>query len=123
MGPLDMLFGQIQRAIQDHSSPNTPGPSYDPNPLLGQLSGLFGQHAQQNGGGFDNVLSSNQDPYGDPGQQQGYGQQAGYDQQGGNFGNVLSSDQDPLGDPGAQQGGNFGNVLSSDQDPYGDPGR
>lgn len=141
MGPLDLLFGQIQRAIQDHSSPNTPGPSYDPNGLLGQLSGLFGQHAQQHGGGFDpnnynqgygqqggfgNVLSSDQDPYGDPGQQQGYGQQAGYGQQGG-FGNVLSSDQDPYGDPGQQGGqggqGGFGNVLSSDQDPYGDPGR
>jgi hypothetical protein len=135
MGPLDLLFGQIQRAIQDHSSPNTPGPSYDPNGLLGQLSGIFGQHAQQNGGGFDpnyynqgqqggygNVLSSNQDPYGDPGMQGG-AQQVGYGQQGG-FGNVLSSDQDPYGDPGQQGGqGGFGNVLSSDQDPYGDPGR
>jgi hypothetical protein len=108
MGPLDLLFGQIQRAIQDHSSPNTPGPSYDPNPLLGQLSGLFGQHAQQGGGGFGGY---------DP-NQQGYGQQGG-------FGNVQSSDQDPYGDPGQQQGqgGGFGNVLSSDQDPYGDPGR
>jgi hypothetical protein len=118
MGPLDLLFGQVQRAIQDHSSPNTPGPSYDANSILGQLSGLFGQHAQQHGGGFDPTS------YGYD-QQQGYSQQQGYGQQGG-FGNVQSSNQDPYGDPGLQQGGQqggFGNVLSSDQDPYGDPGR
>lgn len=57
-----------------------------------------------------NVLSSDQDPYGDPGA--GGFQNASY----GGSGNVVSSDQDPYGDPGQ-------NVLSSDQDPYGDPGR
>ena len=111
MNPLNMLFGQIASAITNHSSPNTPGPSYDANPLLGQLSGLFGQTASQHGLPFD--------------QNDEYSQQGG-----GQFGNVQSSDQDPLGDPGAMdgQGGaqnvsqQFGNVLSSDQDPYGDPG-
>ncbi len=104
MNPLNLLFGQIANVIQNHASPNTPGPSYDANGLLGQLGGLFGQHAQQNGGQFD------------PGE---YGQSQNSSQ----FGNVLSSNQDPYGDPGTQAGGGqFGNVLSSDQDPYGDPG-
>lgn len=108
MNPLNMLFGQIASTIMNHSSPNTPGPSYDANPLLGQLGGLFGQHAAQNGQQFD------------PGE---YGQHMNTGQGGGQFGNVLSSNQDPYGDPGAQGGGGqFGNVLSSDQDPYGDPG-
>ena len=49
MNPLDLLFGQIRNTIQNHSSPNTPGPSYDPSSLLSQLGGLFGQHAQQGG--------------------------------------------------------------------------
>ena len=109
MNPLSLLFGQIANTITNHASPNTPGPSYDAGGLLSQLGGLFGQHAQQNGDQFDpgeyaqhmnynqgggqfgNVLSSDQDPYGDPGAQGG-----------GQFGNVLSSDQDPYGDPGAQ---------------------
>ncbi len=95
MNPLSMLFGQVANTILNHASPNTPGPSYDAGGLLGQLSGLFGQHAQQTGQQFD----------------------------GGQFGNVLSSNQDQYGDPGAQGGGQFGNVLSSNQDPYGDPGR
>lgn len=44
------------------------------------------------------VLSSDQDPYGDPGAE------------------IRSSDEDPYGDPGL-------NIKSSDEDPYGDPGR
>ena len=103
MNPLEMLFGQVQNAINDHGSADTPGPSYDTGGILGTLSGLFGQHAQQNGGSFDNsrfgnVRSSDEDPYGDPGAQ---GNQASY---GGNqnFGNVKSSDEDPYGDPGLQ---------------------
>jgi hypothetical protein len=106
MNPLDMLFGQIRNTISNHSSPNTPGPSYDPSDLLSQLGGLFGQHASQNGQQFD--------------------PNANYDNSG-QFGNVLSSNQDPYGDPDAQGGyqntsnSQFGNVLSSNQDPYGDP--
>lgn len=113
MSALDSLFGSIVNAITNHASKDTPGPEYDSNSILGTLSGLFNQHASQNGDSFThdesrfgNVLSSNQDPYGDPGNQQ--------------FGNVRSSDEDPYGDPGTQQ---FGNVKSSDEDPYGDPGR
>lgn len=44
------------------------------------------------------VLSSDEDPYGDPGR------------------DIKSSDEDPYGDPGRS-------VKSSDEDPYGDPGR
>lgn len=99
MNPLNMLFGQVANAIMNHASPNTPGPSYDANPLLGQLSGLFGQAANQHGMPFD--------------QNQQYGG-------GGNqYGNVQSASQDPYGDP-ADNGG-FGNVQSASQDPYGDP--
>jgi hypothetical protein len=94
MNPLEALFGQVQNAINEHGSPDTPGPSYDTGGLLGTLAGLFGQHAQQNGENFDtsrfgNVQSSNQDPYGDPGAQSSYG-------------NVKSSNEDPYGDPGAR---------------------
>jgi hypothetical protein len=107
MNPLNLLFGQIQNVIRDHASPNTPGPSYDADGLLGQLGGIFGQHASQSGDTFDpnyqgdssqygNVLSSNQDPYGDP--DAAGGQQVSNQ----NFGNVLSSNQDPYGDPDAR---------------------
>lgn len=92
MNPLEMLFGQVKDAIGDHGSDNTPGPSYDTNGILGTISGLFGQHAQQQGGNFDS----------------------------GGFGNVKSSSEDSYGDPGAQS--SFGNVKSSNEDPYGDPG-
>ena len=94
LNPLDLLFGQVRSAIENHASPNTPGPAYDANPLLGMLGGLFGQHAQEQGqqfGGY-NTQSSDQDPYGDPGQQGG-----------GQFGNAVSSDKDPYGDPGLQR--------------------
>lgn len=102
MNPLDLLFGQVTNAIQNHASPNTPGPAYDSGGILSTLSGLFGQHAQQSGqdfGGYSGgggVESSNQDPYGDPGASNQQGSDSA-------FGNVASSDQDPYGDPGAQR--------------------
>jgi hypothetical protein len=130
---LDILFNQIQRAISDHSSPNTPGPSYDANPLLGQLAGMFGQTAQQHGLPFDpsqfgfggndqnyggNIASSDQDPYGDP------GLGGGFNNAGFGGGGIASSNQDPFGDPGVSgQQSAFGEIASSDQDPFGDPGR
>lgn len=92
MNPLDLLFGQIQNTISNHSSPNTPGPSYDANPLLGTLAGLFGQHASNNNQSFGVDTSQ--------------------------FGNVQDASQDPYGDPADQQ---FGNVKDASQDPYGDP--
>ena len=52
MNPLDMLFNQVRGAIEQHGSPNTPGPSYDTGGILGQLAGIFGQHAQSSGRQF-----------------------------------------------------------------------
>jgi len=98
MGLLDILFGQVSRTINNHSSPNTPGPVYDPSDLLGQLSGVFGQHASSNNEDF----------------QSGQGQ--------GDYGNVRPASEDPHGDPADQPGGGqFGNVRPASEDPYGDP--
>ena len=114
--PLDFLFNQVSQAIQSHASPNTPGPSYNANPVLGALQGVFSNFANQHGAqytpqqGYDNGEEFNQQ----------YGQ---YGQQNQNYGNVLPASQDPYGDP-ADQGsvqGQFGNVLPASQDPYGDP--
>lgn len=120
--PLDLLFNQVTQAIQTHASPNTPGPSYNANPVLGALQGVFGQFANQNGAqfapqqGYDNGEEFSQQ-YGQHMGQQGYGQAPQ-----GNFGNVLPASQDPYGDPADQPGqGQFGNVLPASADPYGDP--
>lgn len=103
--PLDLLFNQVAKAIGSHASPNTPGPSYDANPLLGGLQGMFNQFANANGQQF------NTNPqYGDP--QEFHNQ----------YGQVASSDQDPFGDPGAQANAGGQNIASSDEDPFGDPG-
>ena len=109
MNPLDLLFRQIAGQIQNHASPNTPGPSYDAGGILDQIGGIFGQHAQQNGQDFRGY-----DPNDDYTQDNNYG------------GGIASSNEDPFGDPGVsnQQGDNsaFGNIESSDKDPFGDPG-
>lgn len=125
MNPLDILFGTVANAVQQHSSPNTPGPAYDANPILGALSGIFGQHAQQQNQPF-NGYNPNAD----------YSQHSGTDigsilgGLGGMFGggqsqgqgNVLPASQDPYGDPADQGGGGFGaNVRPASEDPYGDP--
>jgi hypothetical protein len=99
MNPLDLLFGQIKNTVLNHSSPETPGPSYDPKDLLGSLSSIFGQHAKQSGSNFQD----NED----------YGDYHNYAQ-----GNVRPASEDPYGDPADQQ---FGNVKPASQDPYGDP--
>ncbi len=121
----DSIFGQIANTVRNHASSNTPGPSYDSNPLLDAIGGIFGQHAQQQGGQFGgynrNADYSNQGGF-DPGQLFGGGNQAS---QQGTMQNPMSSDQDPYGDPGAQggaQNASYGNAKSSDEDPYGDPG-
>lgn len=145
MNPLNILFGQVANAVQQHASPDTPGPSYDANPVLGALSGVFGQHAQQSGQQFDGYNPNQQYENHGPnigsmlgpllggaavgglgsmlgGMLGGGGQQGGYNQGGYNQGGgVQSSDADPYGDPGTQ-GSGYGNVQSSDADPYGDPG-
>ncbi len=118
MNPLDLLFGQIANTVRNHASPNTPGPAYDANPLLGALSGILGQHAQQSGnqfGGYQPDADYSQHGGFDPGQLFG---------QGGGQGNVLPASQDPYGDPAdqAQNTGMFGgNVRPASEDPYGDP--
>jgi len=143
MNPLDLLFGQVAGAVQQHADPNTPGPGYDPHPVLGALSGMFGQYAQQNGQQFSGYQQGQQFENNGPniggmlggllggaggalGGLFGGGQQE--PQQGGT-GNVLDASQDPYGDP-ADQGGQtsynpgaspFGNVRPASEDPYGDP--
>jgi hypothetical protein len=111
MGILDALFGQVSQAITNHSSPDTPGPAYDPSDLLSQLSNVFGQQAAANNeefSGYGNVRPASEDPYGDPA-----------DTEQGQFGNVLPASQDPYGDPADQS--QFGNVRPASEDPYGDP--
>ena len=145
MNPLNILFGQLANSVQQHSSPDTPGPAYDANPVLGALSGIFGQHAQQTGQQFDGYNPNGQyDNHGPNiggmlggllggGAAGGAGGMLGgllggggggeqnYGGGGGGFGNVQSSDADPYGDPENQGGAGYGNVQSSDADPYGDP--
>jgi len=118
MGLLDALFNQVSQAIQEHSSPDTPGPAYDPNPLLGNLSNIFGQIAaenQQDFSGYGDVAPASQDPYGDPADQTRFS----------SYGDVAPASQDPYGDPADQEQfanqEQSGNVLPSSADPYGDP--
>ncbi len=135
MNPLDLLFGQIAKQIQNHASPDTPGPSYDSNEILNVLGGIFGQHAQQDGrdfGGYNqdhdyahddnygDVAPASQDPFGDPADSGGQGSDSA-------FGDVRPASEDPFGDPADQEGGSqanhsgFGDVRPSSEDPYGDP--
>ena len=74
------------------NSPSTPhGPGHDPDGLIGQITGLFGQHQQRYGGGgtAGSPLPASRDPYGDPADQ-------------GGLGDVRPASQDPYGDPGAR---------------------
>ena len=81
---LGSLLDQVKNAISNHS--DQPGNNFDSGGLMNTIEGLFGQHAQSTGQDMSGqVLSSSQDPYGDPADQQG--------------GQVLSSSQDPYGDP------------------------
>ena len=83
----------VMDLIQNHAD-NQQHTGFDPGPLLSQVQGLFGQHQQEQQGGtsqYDNVKSSDDDPYGDPGQQQD------------GFANVKSSDEDPYGDPADEE--------------------
>jgi hypothetical protein len=85
--------GTIAGLIQNHAD-DQQHTGFDPGPLINQVHGLFGQHqqAQQNDNAqYGNVKSSDEDPYGDPADEQG------------NFGNVKSSDEDPYGDPADEE--------------------
>ena len=95
---LNFLLDQVRNAITNHAGQQQQqgGGGYDPSALLGQVEGLFGQHAESTG---QSILPASQDQYGDAGNQQ----------------NILPASQDPYGDPGQ-------NILPASQDPYGDPG-
>lgn len=135
MNPLDLLFGQIAKQIQNHASPDTPGPAYDSNEILNVLGNIFGQHAQQDGqnfGGYDqNRDYANDDSFGDvrPASEDPFGDPADSASQGSNsaFGDVRPASEDPYGDPADQQGNSgsnnsaFGDVRPASEDPYGDP--
>ncbi len=95
---LGFLLDQVRNAISNHSDQQQQGGGgFDANALIGQVEGLFGQHADATG---QQILPASQDPYGDAGNQS----------------NILPASQDPYGDPGQ-------NILPASQDPYGDPGR
>ena len=112
---LDMLLNQIKQAI--FNSPNTAhAPGNDPDGLIGQIEGMFGQHQQQYGpgnpqgnqGGFGNVLPASQDPLGDPADNE----RGGYSNSGYGSGGYT-----PVNDPRQQ----FPNVRPASEDPLGDP--
>ena len=80
--------------------------------VMDAVTGALGGHKDEEQD--QNVLSSNQDQYGDPDAQ---GENVSNEQ------NIQSSNQDPYGDPDAQgeNVSNDQNIQSSNQDPYGDP--
>lgn len=86
---LSFLLDQVKNAVSNHG--DQPGNNFDTGGLMSTIEGLFGQHAQNTGQDMNSgqPLSSSQDPYGDPADQQG--------------GRVLSSSQDPYGDPADQR--------------------
>ncbi len=75
---LNFLLGQVQNAISNHAGQQQQT-GFDPSGLLGEVEGLFNQHAANTG---QSILPASQDQYGDPGQ------------------NILPASQDPYGDPG-----------------------
>lgn len=107
---LNMLLDQVKRAI--FNSPSTPHqPGHDPDGLIDQISGLFGQHEAQ-AGTVQNPRPASEDPYGDPADQfpqQGYAQQGyaqpqrGYAAPQQQFPNVRPASEDPYGDPADQE--------------------
>ncbi len=76
---LNFLMNQVQSAISNYANQQQGTGGFDPSNLLGEVEGLFNQHASNTG---QSILPASQDPYGDPGQ------------------NILPASQDPYGDPG-----------------------
>ena len=66
-----------------HQASQQQGGGFDPNGLLSQVEGLFGQHADATG---QSILPASQDQYGDAGNQS----------------NILPASQNPYGDPGTR---------------------
>ena len=77
---LNFLMNQVQNAITNHANQQQGTGGFDPSNLLGEVEGLFNQHAASTG---QSILPASQDPYGDPG-----------------AGGILPASQDPYGDPG-----------------------
>ena len=91
----------------------------DTDGLLGRLGGIFRDNGydgpdystQQGTYNGQEVLPASQDPLGDPADQPGYSQQAGYNQNPTGYSQqqsdanqgILPASQDPLGDPADQQ--------------------
>ena len=103
---LNMLLEQVKNAI--FNSPNTQHRAdHDPDGLMDQISGLFGQHEAQQGT-MQNPLPASEDPYGDPADQ--FPQQGGYAQ-------PAQRGYAPQMQPQQQ----FPNLRPASEDPYGDP--
>ena len=97
LGELQQMGGQgglnlqqVQSLIQNHADQQQQT-GFNPSGLLSQVQGLFAKHQGGDQSQYGNVKSSDDDPYGDPG-----------DAAAGQFKNVKSSDDDPYGDPGAK---------------------
>ncbi len=97
---LDFLMQQVKNAI--FNDDKTQYQHGDTGGLIGQIEGLFGQHAQNT-----QNQPSGMDPYG------------GVPSETGQFGNVRPASQDPYGDPADQPMGR--NIRPASEDPYGDP--
>ncbi len=93
---LDFLLQSVKDVVQQHTSQQSSGQGgLDPSALLGQIEGLFTQHAtatRQNLPSIGHVLPASQDPLGDPA-----------DQEFRRFGNIKPASEDPLGDPADQR--------------------
>jgi len=83
---LGRLFRQVTGLIENQTRQE---PGVNTDGLLGQVAGLFRQHADATG----QILPASQDPLGDPADQQSEA-----DRQAG----ILPASQDPLGDPADQ---------------------
>jgi len=95
---LNMLLDQVKNAI--FNSPTTPHqPGHDPDGLINQITGLFGQHQQQYGGSMQNPLPASQDPYGDPADQFPGNRNFSTGGPQGQFPGIKSASEDPYGDP------------------------
>jgi hypothetical protein len=116
---LNMLLDQVKNAI--FNSKQTPHqPDNDPDGLIEQITGLFGQQQAQQGT-MQNPLPASQDPYGDPADQ--FPGNRAYADGGpqGQFPNLRPASQDPYGDPADGPQSQFPGIRPASEDPYGDP--
>ena len=92
---LDFLLQAVKGVVQQHTDgQQAQGGGIDTNALVGQIEGLFGQHAaatNQDLPSIGNVRPASEDRYGDPA-----------DQEVSRFGRIKPASEDPLGDPADQ---------------------